>query len=134
MKLDGLEDEATNRENKGTFAVQASTRPSKHAYKLRNNSKESSPHDVKEPLFSPVINGGTRKTKQERQQFLHLKHKKNGHQVARIVAAIPDQAMVDAKFQPADELMCRTMTLSADWKVATPIAFNTHIKRIKASP
>jgi len=61
MKLDGLDGGATHHENRGTFAVHASTRPSKHAYKLRINSKESSPHDMREPLFSPVISGGTRK-------------------------------------------------------------------------
>ena len=53
--------------------------------------------------------------------------------MARIVAAIPDKAAVDSKLRPADDLMCRTMTLSADWKVATPIAFNTHIKRGQGS-
>ena len=113
--------------------MRASTRPSKHAYKLRLNSREGSPSAKQELLFAPVISGGTRRTKDEKKQFLHLKHQKHGQQVARIVAAIPDQAAAGAKFRPPDDLMCRTMTLSADWKVATPISFNTHIKRGKGS-
>jgi hypothetical protein len=66
MKLDGLDGGAVYPENRRTFAINASTRPSKHAYKLRTNSRDSSPHGMMEPLFSPVISGGTRKTNEHK--------------------------------------------------------------------
>lgn len=66
MKLEGLDGGAAHCENRRTFAVQASTRPSKHAYRLRINSRESSTPGTMEPMFSPVISGGTSKTKEEK--------------------------------------------------------------------
>jgi hypothetical protein len=65
MKLDGLDGAAAHGENRRAFAVLASTRPGKHAYKLRVNSRGSSPPGGMEPLFAPVISGGTRKIKEE---------------------------------------------------------------------
>ena len=65
MKLDGLDGAAAYGENRRAFAVHASTRPGKHAYKLRVTSRGSSPPGTAEPLFSPVISGGTRKIKEE---------------------------------------------------------------------
>ena len=42
MRLEGLDDKATHHSKRREFAFNASTKPSKHAYKLRINSRDGS--------------------------------------------------------------------------------------------
>ena len=126
MQLDGLEEAAAHRSTRREFAFIANTRPSTHAQKLRLNSREGtvSPRTAATAIFSPTA--GRRPGKvEDNKQFLHQKQKKDASRIARIVAAIPDKAAGDADTRAGEDLMCRTMTLSADWKAATPVAFQT---------
>ena len=83
-------------------------------------------------MLSPITTRRPGKAGDEK-QFLHEKQKKDTSRIARIVAAIPDKAVVNSDARAVDDLMCRTMTLSADWKIATPVSFNAQANKRRAS-